>query len=455
MVDVKDKLELLKKERNVRARGGGGSVEEVWSRIDRDADLSVKEKLEKLIGLTGGRAAVRPASQASSPSARIRADRPSRKPFEIFENSYPLKSRYGKHHIREGLEVGSQALFYLSKNEEFQALDLSTALLIDLETTGLAGGTGTVAFLVGMGYYRDDAFHVVQYFLGDMGEEERMIRELGSFFKEMGFRSVVTYNGKAFDVPLLETRFVLSREKYLLSELPHLDLLFSARSLWKHKHESCRLFHLAQQIVEAPRSEDIPSAEIPFRYFDYLRGGDFSLIEPILYHNQEDLLSLLGIAISAGKLFAAGEAGACEDVDASDLIGVGKVFESANEIGRSIDLFRKALEKGGLRNDLAIAVKTKLSYHFKRSADWESAVALWQDISEAGESPVTALRELSIYFEHRKKDYAEAKRAAEEGLALSIRGPEKMRRDFEKRIGRLDLKILKAAGSGCDDGDPR
>jgi hypothetical protein len=441
MADVKDKLKLLKREREARARARAGSVEETWARLQREESLSVKDKLEKLISLTG-----QPVGRSAAAPRREFESRP-REPFQVFENAYPFRSRYGKHAIGEGIEVPSQALFYLSKDEAFQSLDFGSALFFDLETTGLAGGTGTVAFLVGMGYYRDDAFHVVQYFLGELGEEERMIRELSRFFREMDFHSIITYNGKAFDVPLLETRFILHRERYPLSELPHLDLLFSARSLWKHKHESCRLYHLAQQIVEAPRTDDIPGAEIPFRYFDYLRSGDFSLIEPVLYHNQEDILSLLGLGISAGKLFAAGESDVCEDVDASDLIGVGKVFESANEIGRSIELFKKALVKGGLRDDLAVAVKTKLSYHFKKSSDWESAVSFWQEISESAENPVSALRELSMYFEHRKKDLAEAKRAAEEGLALAMRGPDSLRRDFEKRIDRLNVKIGRKAGT--------
>jgi len=439
MTDVKEKLKLLKREREARARVRQGSVEDTWAKLEREANLSVRDKLEKLISLTG-----QTAGRTESPRPKVKAA--SGEPLQIFENAYPLRSRYGKHTIGEGLEVPSRALLYLSKDESFQSLDLSSALFFDLETTGLAGGTGTVAFLVGMGYYRDGAFHVVQYFLADLGEEERMIRELAAFFRDMDFKSVVTYNGKAFDIPLLETRFILHRERYVLGDLPHLDLLFSARSLWKHKHESCRLFHLAQQIVEAPRSEDIPGAEIPFRYFDFLRSGDFSLIEPILYHNQEDLLSLLGLGISAGKLFAAGEADVCEDVDASDLIGVGKVFESANEIGRSIELFKKALARGGLRDDLAVAVKTKLSYHFKKSSDWESAVTFWQEISVNGENPVAALRELAMYFEHKKKDLAEARRAAEEGLALAQRGPDALRRDFEKRVDRLNTKLSKKSG---------
>ncbi|GAI74593.1 unnamed protein product, partial [marine sediment metagenome] len=172
---------------------------------------------------------------------------------------------------------------------------------------------------------RDDKFWVAQYFLGELGEEEQMIQELSRFLADMNFKSVVTYNGKAFDMPLLETRFILYRTPLILSELPHLDFLFPARNLWKHKYESCRLFYLAREVLMTGRDEDIPSAEIPWRYFQYLKTGNFELIEPILYHNAEDILSLLGVVIMGASIFASDlEDG---EVDAMDFFGAGKVLE--------------------------------------------------------------------------------------------------------------------------------
>jgi uncharacterized protein len=447
-MDIKQKLEHHKKERDVRKRGV--SVEDAWRRLDKDGNLSVKDKLEKLINLTGA------AKSAGPKAARVIEEEPQpREAIQYFENSYGLDVRYGRLRVGDGLSIDGETLFYLSRDEEFQGLDLSTALFLDLETTGLAGGTGTIPFLVGLGYYRGDKFVVAQYFLGDPGGEEQMLEELARFFEEGKFRSVVTYNGKAFDVPLLETRFILKRRKFVMNDWPHLDFLFPARSLWKHQHESCRLFHLAREVVAADRSEDIPGAEIPQRYFDFLRSGEFGLIEPILYHNQEDILSLLGLVAAGAKLFK-GERGKGEDekgLAAMDLVGVGRIFETAGELDRSVAIFERALG-GSLPAGIEVVLKEKISFHFKRAKNYEKAVPLWKDLSEQEwtvlnereiKGILNGLRQLAIHNERHTRDLAEAVRVSEEGLALSQRiGGGRLAEDFRTRLERLNAKLLKA-----------
>lgn len=430
---IKDELDFLKKSKGARVRPRSASVEQAWSRLSGNDGLSVKEKLEKLITLTGAKTTVKP------PAPAVEIDRGRGEPLLFLEHPYPLRTKYGRHRLEEALAVKGEVLFRLSHDVDFEELDLSTALFLDLETTGLSGGTGTVPFLVGMGYFRDGRFNIGQFFLGELGEEERMIRDLGRFFKDMDFRSVVTYNGKAFDLPLLETRFIMFREPLGLSRLPHLDLLYPARRLWKHKHDSCRLFHLAQQIVQADRDEDIPSAEIPFRYFDYLRNGDFSLIDPILYHNQEDILSLLGLVISAAVLFV--EDG---EIDALDMFGVGKVYESHGDMERSTAFYERALA-GDLPDEVAAAVKHRLSTHFKKSEDWDKALSLWRDLSARGDPAY--YRDMAIYFEHKAKDYVQARRIAEEGLAVAIDLGAKLREDFARRLDRLNAKIARSGNA--------
>ncbi len=458
-MDIKDKLAYQRKEREVRKRGH--SIEETWSKIDRGGELSTKEKLEKLINLTGA-AKARP--KAPGPAARPAPEadfepgpEPGRRePLQYFENTFGPQVRYGRIAIGDGLLIDGQTLACLGRDEELQGLGLDTALFLDLETTGLAGGTGTIPFLVGLGYYRDGAFVVAQYFLGEPGEEERMLEELARLFEEGGFRSVVTYNGKVFDLPLLETRFILKRKRFRLSSLPHLDFLFSARHLWRHKHESCRLFHLAREVVAADRSEDIPGEEIPYRYFDYLRTGDFGQIEPILYHNQEDILSLLGLVIRGAGLLRggrgkaearaeerSGEEAASEDLDALDLVGVGRLFETAGDVETSVVLFEKAV-LGGLKGGVETIVKRKLSLHFKKNADWDKALPLWKDLGTMDQ--LFGFRELAMYFEHQTRDFAEALRTAEEGLQLARRTGDPMDEDFAKRIARLRGKIAKLEG---------
>ncbi len=430
-MEFEDKLKLLKKERFARTRAE--SINKTWLKINEKPGVSTKEKLQKLITLTRTEKKEKRPTPVSEPLKQ--------KPLEVFENGYNLYSRYGKIPISAGLDISGEVLALLSRDREFAERDLSTAVFLDLETTGLSGGVGVVPFLVGLGYFREGQFRISQFFLGDLAEEERLIRELERFFTQMGFRSVVTFNGKAFDIPLLETRFILQRTALSLSGLPHLDFLFSARSLWGHKHESCRLNHLAQQILEAYREEDIPSAEIPHRYFEFLRTGDFSLVEPILYHNQEDLLSLLGVVISGAAMFSEDEVEKSETgADAMDLYGAARLLERTGERERSARFMRRALE-GSLSEEVAALARMKLAAHFKRNRDWEKAIGLWQEMTPL--TRLTCYRELAIYYEHKERDYEKARLAAEEGLTAAAGASRSVERDFSHRLERIRHKLDK------------
>jgi len=433
MTDIREKLKRLKKEREARSKSQ--RITETWEEMEKKENLSTKEKLQQLINLTREKKAQKPQTPSFEPLPR--------EPLQFFENPYSLDIRYGKIVLSSGLDISGDVLTCLSKDSAFETLDLSTALFIDLETTGLSGGVGVVPFNVGMGYYKNDKFYVAQYFLGDLAEEERMIEELGQFFEEMNFQSVVTYNGKSFDIPLLETRFILYRKPLILCELPHLDFLYSARSLWGHKYENCRLFHLAHELLEADRSEDIPSAEIPLRYFQYLQTGNFDLIEPILYHNQEDILSLLGVVITGALIFS--EDSDAYLADAMDFFGAGKIMENVGEIEKSVNFFQRALD-GKLTDDVSIQAKKKLSYHFKKNQGWDKAIPLWQEVASSdsiSSKQLFSFRELAMYFEHKEKKYEEARKIAEEGLVLSLGVSPYYEKDFSYRLERLKREIKK------------
>ncbi len=431
-----ESIQRLLKQRKSRQRTAKSRlIKDAWSEIESEENLSAKEKLERLITLTRDK-------KEEKPKSRPPGFEPQEKEaIRLFQNPYPLETRYGKITISSGLELKGDVLTWLSKEPSFENLDLSTALFLDLETTGLSGGTGVVPFLVGMGYYRNERFYITQYFLGELAEEEKMIRELGRFFSEMKFQSVVTFNGKGFDIPLLETRFILHRQPFPLSGMPHLDFLYPARSLWRHKHESCRLSHLAREVVGADRSEDIPSAEVPWRYFHYLNTGNFELLEPVLYHNQEDILSLLGVVVIGARIFA--EEGGEEFVDALDLYGAGKVMETVGEVEKSVHFFRRAIE-GGLTEEISLTAKKKISCYFKKTQEWERAVSIWKEMASSARTSVDQLlscRELAMYLEHREKNYEEALKVAEEGLVLSLGFSPHYERDFAHRLERLKQKI--------------
>ena len=431
MADIKDKLDQIKKERQTRSKSQ--KVTNTWRQIQEKEDLSTKEKLERLINLTRHEKPKESQTPAFEPLPK--------EPLQWLENSYALDARYGRIKLDAGLKISGEVLACLGQDEAFKDLDLSTALFIDLETTGLSGGTGVIPFNVGMGYYRDDQFVVGQYFLGEMAEEGRMIQELADFFKEMDFQSVVTYNGKSFDIPLLETRFILQRQPFVLSELPHLDFLFPARRLWSHKYESCRLFHLALKVVQTGRTEDIPSAEIPWRYFQYLQTGNYDLIEPILYHNQEDILSLLGLVVIGAHIFS--EDPELCNADAMDFYGAGKVMASAGDTEKSLQFFKKALD-GDLTDEVTVETKRRLSAHFKKHQDWDSAVPIWEEMTSTDvvtPAQLFSFRELAMHLEHRIKNYDEARRIAEEGFVLSMGVSSYYEKDFSHRLERLRRKI--------------
>ena len=429
---MKDKLKLLKKKPESRSKSQ--AVQDAWSKIDKVGKISTREKLEQLINLKRDKPE-KPKHRPFEAQERV--------PFQFTENPYNLDARYGKISISEGLDISGDTLALLSRDSDFKELDLSTALFFDLETTGLSGGTGVIPFNIGMGYYRDDKFWVAQYFLGELGEEERMIRELSRFLADMDFKSVVTYNGKAFDMPLLETRFILHRIPCVLSGLPHLDFLFPARNLWKHKYESCRLFYLAREVLMTGRDEDIPSAEIPWRYFQYLKTGNFNLIEPILYHNAEDILSLLGVVIMGASLFASDLEE--RDIDAMDFFGAGKVLEKVGEREKAADYFQRALN-GSLSEEAGLSTRKRLSLQYKKSQKWENAVLMWQQMA-ASQTPSSdllfSLRELAMYFEHKEKKLLEAQRYAEEGYVVARGFSSSCEKNFIHRRERLNQKIRK------------
>jgi len=431
-MDLEDRLRLLKKERAARRRPD--PVTRTWQAIDTESGLSTKEKLERLIRLT---------KTDHQPKTRPGPSSEGRQPsFRVVENHYHLDTRYGKTRLTAGLEITGQVLSLLGRDRGFLDRDLNSALFLDLETTGLSGGAGTVPFLIGVGFYREGKFHILQFFLEDIAAEPAMIHDFAVFLAGMAFRSVVSYNGKVFDLPLLESRFVMHREILALSGLPHLDFLFPARTLWSHKQESCRLCQLARDILEVERGEDIPSAEIPWRYFEYLRTRDLSLIEPVLYHNQEDLLSLLGVVIlGAGLLAEDAGRGDAAAVDAMDWFGAAKVLEKTGDRERSAFLIQRALA-GRLTEEVEIEAKKKLAAHFKKNQDWEKAATLWQEMAPLQQ--LFCFRELAMYHEHRRKDLQKAAEIAEQGLELAAGAAPFYETDFSRRLARLRAKLRAA-----------
>jgi len=319
----------------------------------------------------------------------------------------------------------------------------SSVVYLDTETTGLAGGTGTCAFLIGIGAADGPGFRVRQFFLRDFTEEKAALAALAEALEP--YELLVTFNGKTFDVPLLETRYTLARMRSPFSRLVHLDLLHPARRLWKLRLESCQLKTLERELLGIARNGDVPGSEIPQIYFDYLRTGSAKCLQPVFFHNALDIVTLAGLTVEVGRVVAAAGDGA--QCDGRDLFSLSRVLADAGaaELARATCL--EALARG-LPDSVEPQAMWHLAAQHKRARRYNEAVDLWMKIAGLDSRfAIVACEELAIYYEHRARDTAKALEFTETALRLldqNTCSPSWMER-FARRRQRLLRKSSQAA----------
>ena len=312
-------------------------------------------------------------------------------------------------------------------------------VFFDIETTGLSGGAGTLAFLAGCGWFEGEDFRVRQFFLSGPADERPMLDALAEIFA--GASLLVTYNGRAFDVPVMEMRWAFHRLAPPTDDLPHFDMLAPARRLWGEG--DCTLSALERSLAGVHRLGDVPGFEIPTRYFQFLRTGDAGAVEGVLAHNRHDLASLAVITSHALGL-ARGGPDACQS--AEEQLGLARLYERADDehrAARAYELASSADDRGIRRQALA-----GLAVLRRRAHRYDEAAAAWQDVlalSAPHESTPLGRRAaeaLAIHHEHRARDLETARRYAEAlGSSASGRAAEEARH----RLGRLNRKMANRA----------
>jgi len=282
---------------------------------------------------------------------------------------------------------------------------------------------------------------VRQYFMRDYHEEAALLHGLAQDLAR--FRHLVTFNGKMFDVPLLEARYRLNRARFPLQDVPHLDLLHPARRLWKARLESCRLQSLEVALLGLRRHDDVPGELIPQLYFDYVRRRDARALLKVFQHNTTDVVSLAALSVLA-----------CQWVEGElaenplDVFSLGRVLERAARHERSEQSFRRALDSGSAR--VRVPALLKLGARAKRDGRFGEAAELWERAAREGDW--FALRELAVHHEHRTRDLARALELVERALAGGATCARHVRFDFERRRERLLRKLGDCArGSGRRD----
>jgi uncharacterized protein YprB with RNaseH-like and TPR domain len=343
-------------------------------------------------------------------------------------------------------------------------------IFIDLETTGLSGGAGTVAFLVGCGYFDLGAFQVRQFLLTSFAAERALLAAVADFFD--GADLIVTYNGKTFDVPVMETRWLFHRLQMPLGEVPHFDMLHPARRLWKTRaairqaqdtangtadDSGCRLTTLERTLFDVTRVGEVAGFEIPGRFFRFLRSGDPRPLEAVLEHNRLDLVSLAAVMARALQLARDGE-GACRDC--AEALALGRVYERAGTddrvqeragaLARAEACYARAAESGTA--EVKGEALYRLALRCRRERRFEEAAAIWRQVIELTEprgirriAGLAALRRfaaeaLAIHHEHRERDLEGARELAL--FALSEADGQRID-GMRHRLARLDRKIAK------------
>jgi uncharacterized protein YprB with RNaseH-like and TPR domain len=355
------------------------------------------------------------------------------------EKLYQRHRRHGSMDISSLIELPDDLLDSLSGNTILKSHPKRWAFL-DTETTGLAGGAGTYAFLIGVGSIDEEGFRVRQFFMRDFGEEASLLARLTEHLS--AFDVLITYNGKTYDVPLLETRYRMARSKPPFARLAHLDLLHGARRLWKLRLDSCRLVDLENQILGLEREGDLPGEMIPYYYFQYLRTQQAFQLVPIFHHNVMDIVSLA--CLTAVVPFAFRSPGDAALRHGADLVGLARWLTQAERFEEAVGLFRRAVDLG-LPDNLLFKTLWEIGRLEKKLERHAAALAVYTDLA-AGKNPyrVAALEELAKYYERRERNYAMALEMTRSALGLEDNEP--LRRREQRLKTRLASPRRRKAG---------
>ena len=384
--------------------------------------------------------------------------------FVVIERVYRPGHRHGRVTVADGLPPSEgvwPALDLLARTACRQGL-----VFVDLETTGLAGGAGTYAFLVGCGWFDGGTFRVRQYLMSNVAGERALLMALTEVARESG--TVVTYNGKTFDLPLIETRYLFHRMESPFAGMPHLDMLHPARRLWRPLGEAprpagsddervggfesaCRLTTLERTQCGFEREGDVPGWEIPDRYFAFVRSGDARPLEGVLEHNRLDILSLALVTAQTCQMLEEGPAAARS---AREALGLGRIYLSGGRLQEARACFADAGGLSRLRESAAeewhhgaAVVQAEALRAFalisRRARQFDDAAAAWRRVLELDGSPPQIVREatdaLAVHYEHRRRDLLVAKSYALQ--ALGFEGSPTREGAIRHRVARLDRKL--------------
>ncbi len=333
--------------------------------------------------------------------------------YLLIEKNFKENYRSGKIYLNEILEIEPEIFSQLSLSSPIPNLNLDKTIFLDIETTGLSGGSGTYPFLVGVGFFQTGRFCLKQFFMPDYSKEKSMLFDLTELLQD--YEHLVTFNGKGYDIPILNGRFILQRIKPNFESQSHLDLLFPSRRFWKKRLKDCSLLNLEREILGIERLMDIPGYLIPQVYFDYLKEGRTENLKLVLEHNRYDILAMVGLLAQLGKNLQEPEK--LEALHSEDWICLSRHYFYAGDLARARTCGEKAVQKNS-RDEIYTEVNLHLGRVYKKLSEWDKAEKLWHNLLlENSGFRLEPYLELAKLYEHKLKDFRKAINLVEKAIS--------------------------------------
>jgi uncharacterized protein YprB with RNaseH-like and TPR domain len=382
-------------------------------------------------------------------------------PLQVRTVRHPPSHLVGRIPIRTALTADAHSLSLLALDPGLASAQPRGALYLDTESTGLAGGTGTIPFLVGLAWFDGDDLIVEQLLLRRLGDEAPMLARVAERLRAATM--IVSFNGKSFDMPLLRTRFVMNRVP-APTEPPHLDLVHLARRVhrtargrggvgdprsgptierWTEDEElrrltSCTLVAIARQLLGFARVDDVPSAEVPARYAHFLRSGDADAIRAVCDHNMWDVVSmaaLVGVYADAVRSLDSEDEREFPALGGRDLVGIARTLRRAGDLTRARRAADCAVDASRDDDDLERLARRTRGGIAKGSRDNETALLDFGVLADTHDDREARL-ELAKLYEHRLRDPSRA-------LQTTLAGTSELPDDAERRRARLEKKAAR------------
>ena len=402
---------------------------------------SLSNKLKSLGVQVGAKSNLQPAKKAKPLQQVIRG----REIETIFGPVFSVRSVYHADHMQGDMGIRPSGSYdrisALVSGQVELPFQLSDLIFLDTETTGLSGGTGTMAFMVGVARFIGTDLVLEQFFLRHPAEEPALLAAFEEFID--GGKVIVSYNGKSFDVPILNTRFILQRLNNSLTKMGHLDLLTLTRRTWKKRLGACNLGNIEKEILGLRRTkEEVPGYLVPELYADYLRNGDPTPLIGVFYHNEQDVVSLAALFAYLADILEDPESWL--SVHAEDLGSIGRMMEAMGDADLASKMYDRGLSQEASRSRQEILErKAALLKRQKRHAE---AASCWVEAADLGS--LQALIELAMYHEHRLNDPSQALVYTERAIEVSESATGRTVRMIEHRRTRLTRKLTPKSDPG-------